>query len=773
MTPTQRARVVVLVWLGVMGVLVLGLMREARLGGSLTAFLPRSGSIVQRALVQGLHKGEAARLLLVSITGATAAARERASAALVPLLHRHSRCFTLIANGGHGTTRGFTRFLFRHRYLLAPRTSWSVAALHADLERALAVLASPAGLGAGRMLADPTGAFMASVKPWLRNTGPATQDGVWVSRHHKAALLLVETRQSGFSVAAQRRAVALVRQAFAQVAAKTTLHLELGGTGAITVAANDRVARNAQVLTIIDVLLVAAILLFVYRSWPPLVASLVPLVTGGLTAALTAALLFTHLTVTTLGFGTMLIGVAMDYPAYVLLHTGRSEHVAAAARRVGPALMLAMAAMVIGFATMTVSHLAGLVQLGVFASVGLVAAALAARFLLPLMMPTWTQGSSLAVFDQRAHVAMGVLRRGGWVVIVACIAAVLFLAAEGRRVWDNHVSALSPAPPALMRQTGALAREFGVPGLSSLLVIVGSNRQVVLARSAALVPTLVQLRKAGALTGFDLAERYLPSAAVQRRRQRALPTRAQLAARLRVASRGLPFRLRSFRPFLRAVHAARVAPVLTYAALPPAIRARIAALLTTIHGHSVAFVHLTGVRKPAAIVRALAQSGVKDVHFVKVKRAVGRLLGRYRNALLWHSAWAVLFIALVLTWGLRSFVGTLRLLLPMGAAVLVTCAFLVLIGHGLTLLNVVALLLIVGLGMGYALFLGDNGLIHGRRAVAPWVCAATTMTGFGVMAFAQVPLLQSVGLTVSVGALLALLFTAAWSRPDGNSGSGV
>ena len=770
MTPTKRARGVLIVWLGIMGLLLFGLMKEARLGGSLTAFLPRSGSIVQRALVQGLHKGEAARLLLLSVTGATATAREQASGALAALLRVHQRRFTLIANGGHRTTRGFTHFLFQHRYLLAPRTSWSVAALRADLKRVLAILASPALLGAGHLLADPTGAFMTAAKPWLGDAGPSRQDGVWVSRHHKAALLLVETRQSGFSVSAQKRAVALVRHAFARVAAGTSLRLELGGTGAITVAANDRVARNAQVLTVIDVLLVAAILLFVYRSWPPLVASLVPLVTGGLTAALAVALLFTHLTVTTLGFGTMLIGVAMDYPAYVLLHTGPGESVAGAARRVGPALMLAMAAMVIGFATMTVSHLAGLVQLGVFASVGLIAAALAARFVLPLMMPAWTQGGSLAAFDQRARTVMGTLRRGAWVVIVAAGLAVVFLAAEGGRIWDNHVSALSPAPPALMRQTGVLAREFGVPGLSSLLVIVGADRQMVLARQAALMPTLVGLRKAGALTGFDFAERYLPSVAVQRRRQQALPPRAVLRARLRAASRGLPFRLRSLRPFVSAVQAARVAQPLRYAALPPAIRTRIAALLTTIHGHSVGFVHLTGVRKPALIAPALAHSGVKDVHFVVVKRAVGNLLARYRDALLRHSAWAALFMALVIAWGLRSAVGTLRLLLPMGAAVLVTCAFLVLTGPGLTLLNVVALLLIIGLGMGYALFLGDNGLIQGRRAVAPWVCAATTMTGFGVMAFAQVPLLQSVGLTVSVGAFLALIFTAAWSRPDETRG---
>jgi len=99
----------------------------------------------------------------------------------------------------------------------------------------------------------------------------------------------------------------------------------------------------------------------------------------------------------------------------------------------------------------------------------------------------------------------------------------------------------------------------------------------------------------------------------------------------------------------------------------------------------------------------------------------------------------------------------------LAAAIVTTCALLVMTGPGLTLLNLVALLLIAGLGMGYALFLGEHGLIAERRPLAPWVCAATTITGFGVMATAPVAMLRSVGLTVSLGALLALLFTAAWS----------
>ncbi|MHB8253564.1 MAG: MMPL family transporter [Acidiferrobacter sp.] len=772
MTTSLRARWVVAIWLGVVTVLLLGLIREARWGGSLTAFLPRTGSVVQRALVHGLHKGEASRLLLLSVQGGVVNARLEASKTLAHVLRAHHKQFALVANGGRKTARGFTHFLFRYRYLLAPKSAWSTVSLRAALKRDLVFFESPAGLSAGPVLADPTGAFMTAAKPWLRSSGPPTQQGVWVSRDHKAALLLVETRQSGFSVDAQNRAVATIQSAFQQVARGTALTLRLGGTGAITVAANKRVADNAKILTIIDILLVAAILLFVYRSWQPLLASVVPLVTGAIAATTAAALVFPDVTVTTLGFGTMLIGVAMDYPAYVLLHTGPKESVVLAARRVSRALTLAMVAMVIGFATMLVSRLSGLVQLGVFASVGLVAAALAARFLLPLMMPAWTQGGGLALWDGRARRASLVLRRFRGLVVVLAVLAAGVLWREAGHVWDNHLSALSPAPHALMMQTGALAREFGVPGLSSLLVIVGPDQETVLARSVALMPTLVGLRSAGQIKDFDLAARYLPSVAAQKRRQHALPTRAVLVRRLTKASRGLPFRQRAFLPFLDAVQWSRQARPLQLADLPAGMRTKIGALLMTIHGQAVAFVHLTGVRDPAQVAAAVARSGVKDAHYVTVKTQVAQLLARYRNALLRHSLVAGLLMAIVIGLGLRSLSGALRLLLPMAAAILVSCAILVLVGPGLTLLNVVALLLIAGLGMGYALFMGDNGLIAGRRASAPWVCAATTITGFGVMALAQVQLLRSVGLTVSIGALLALIFTAAWSRSSDDSGRG-
>ena len=104
MNARPLAFTVTAVWLAALAILAALIVHTARFGGSLTAFLPRSGSTVQRALVHGLHKGTASRLLLLAIRGGTGVARARASRALTRRLRRDTRDFALVANSGSSVT---------------------------------------------------------------------------------------------------------------------------------------------------------------------------------------------------------------------------------------------------------------------------------------------------------------------------------------------------------------------------------------------------------------------------------------------------------------------------------------------------------------------------------------------------------------------------------------------------------------------------------------------------------------------------------------------
>lgn len=83
--------------------------------------------------------------------------------------------------------------------------------------------------------------------------------------------------------------------------------------------------------------------------------------------------------------------------------------------------------------------------------------------------------------------------------------------------------------------------------------------------------------------------------------------------------------------------------------------------------------------------------------------------------------------------------------------------------HGsLTVIHLVALLLVLGLGLDYALFLSRVESVHEQRATdkGVLVCAVSTTLAFGILALSSIPLLRFLGLTVAIGS--ASSFLIAW-----------
>jgi predicted exporter len=115
--------------------------------------------------------------------------------------------------------------------------------------------------------------------------------------------------------------------------------------------------------------------------------------------------------------------------------------------------------------------------------------------------------------------------------------------------------------------------------------------------------------------------------------------------------------------------------------------------------------------------------------------------------------------------GLRSARQVARVMTPVLCSVATTAAALAVFGVRLNLFHLVSLLLVLGIGVNYALFFNreiDDPEERRRNRLALVVCNLTTVCSFGVLAFADNPVLRSIGLTVSLGAFLSLLY--AWMR---------
>lgn len=250
----------------------------------LTFFLPRRPGLLDTLLVQQMREGPASRLLMIAMEGGEEARRAEASRQLADALRGNPR-FASIGNGADPQTLAdLERRLFPYRYVLSPAVQpghFATPALRAALTERLTELATPTGaLGKAWLTRDPTGEWPRLLAGWLAVDGPALRRGVWFSPDGRRALLLARTQASGFDLGAQAEALTAVRQAFQALPSAAGLRLVLGGAGAMGVAADVRITRDAARLSAINGLLVTALIFGVYRSWPAAASTASPWVSA-------------------------------------------------------------------------------------------------------------------------------------------------------------------------------------------------------------------------------------------------------------------------------------------------------------------------------------------------------------------------------------------------------------------------------------------------------------------------------------------------------------
>ncbi|KVA33948.1 hypothetical protein WI44_05915 [Burkholderia cepacia] len=787
-TLRQRA---VLVWL--LALVACGVaIGRAHFTADLSAFLPSSPSAGQRVLVDQLRDGIVSRLILVAIDGGDAATRAALSRRVAGTLRADPQ-FAAVHNGEASNDARDRQFIFDHRYLLSPAVTpqrFSADGLHQALGDSLDLLSSSAGLVAKAMLPrDPTGEVAALVDQLDGAAQPASRDGVWVSRDGTRAVLVVQTAAAGSDTDAQARAIDAVRRAFAtakQAVPNAAATLAMTGPGVFSVDTRDTIRHDVERLSTASVVLIVALLLTLYRSPRTLALGLLPVLTGVAAGIAAVSVAFGTVHGLTLGFGTTLIGEAVDYSIYLFVQSAQAGTRGAArpadATRAWvaaywPTIRLGVLTSVCGFASMLFSGFPGLVQLGLYSIVGLTAAALVTRFVLPHL-----RGEHVAIRDvsrigavlARAADAAPRLR---WPLAVLVIAAGATLVLHRDGLWSRELAALSPVPAQAQALDARLRADVGAPDVRYLVVIAAPTEQAALERAERVAAQLQPLVDRGALAGFETPARFLPSDAAQRARLASLPDAEVLAARMRDAVANQPIAVRPdlFAPFIADVEAARHARLLTRADLRGTSMAlAVDALLTERDGRWSAMLPLRApdaarTAQPALsldatpIRAAVARAGVPDALFVDMKAEADRLYVNYVHEDIRLSLAGFAAIAVLLLIALRSPRRVVRALAPLVAAVLVVTAGFALAGVPLTILHLVGMLLIVAVGSNYALFFckrDDAQPVTPHTLVSLLIANLATVAGFGLLALSRVPLLETFGLTVGPGAMLALAFAA-------------
>ena len=767
----KGGRAIVAIWLLVLFACGFWLQRHLSVATDLTVFLPPSSSPVQRLLLTQLREGPASRLILIALDGAETAALARASMGLSDRLKKDG-LFSFVSNGSTSETRKERQLLFDHRYLLSPGVDaerFSVDGLRSALLESLELLGSPAGLLVRPTLAaDPTGEVRAIARLLLPEGAPAKRHGVWFSGDGKRALLVAETRATGFDVEGQERAIHAIEYAFGRLEPKGA-RIELAGPGVFAAQSRATIVAEAWRLSMLAAILVLGILSAAYRSIAPVATSMLPVVTGLTVGVTVVGVAFGAVHGITLAFGATLIGVAVDYPSYLFAQTAYAERLERTAHRIGPTLRLAVLTTAMGSLAMALSSFTGLAQLGVLTIAGVTAAGATARYVLPSILP-FSLHLRTARMAPNTLILPETLRRVAAALAVGLVVAGLGIIwwAHGR-LWNDDLASLAPVPAATKERDRALRSELGAPDVRYMLVARGTDREGVLRQSESLDVFLLQATAKGWLAGFDLPSRYLPSRKTQEARRAALPERVALARNLEEASRDLPFRPALFAPFLEAVERARSGPLVDLATYrSSALERKIESLLLHDADGWIVLAPLRGVLDPDRVGSEGERAGFR---FIDLKADSNRLVSGYRRESLQLIALGLLCIAALLVVSLRSATRAIRVLTPALGAVVLVVAILLLSGNRISLFNLVALLLVVGIALNYALFFERpqrDASERARTQLALLVCGGTTLSAFGCLALSALPVLHAIGITVALGSLLSLALAAAFAGRPAN-----
>ena len=755
-------------WLAVLLLLGAYVQRALTVSSDLRLFLPEPRNARQALLLDEIGQGPASSLLIVSVSGAPPEVLAGITTAMASDL-RSDPVFRVVSNGNESESR-IPETLLPYRYLLSSsfdEQPLDAERLQQELRNRLMDLSSPAApLLEPWISRDPTLEVARLARSWQPETEPRRIDDAWFTSDGRTALLLAQTTGGGFDPGRQRVAMQALRTAFDRARGSSGALMTITGAGAYSVMMEERTRAEATVIGIVDTLAMLALLVLAYRSGTAVALGTLPLLSGGIAGLAAVGAVYGAVHGITLAFGFTLIGVAQDYPIHLLSHQRRGTPPLATARAIWPTLATGVAGTCIAYLAFLFSGVNGLAQLAVFAIAGLAVASITTRLLLPRLMDEDATDRADSPGLARLWSSLASLPRPRWLAPALAIGCVGILFAARGPMWENDLGALTPVPRSLLELDARLRTELGAPDMRYLMVVVAPTAESALRRCEALAPRLADLVQQGKLSGYGQPARYLPSVATQQRRQAALPDDAELRADLEVATAGTPFRPGTFDQFISEVDAARRLPALTPGMLAGTpLEAPVGALLRPSGDHWVALVTLRGVRDPDAL-EAVAAGG--SAVLLDLKTASEELVVAQRERILTSLALAGALLVAVVWIALRSGARMLRVLQPVALSTLLVLTALHASGSAISLFGLIALVLAAGLGLDYALFFehasGDRRE-QLRTLHAVIVCSISTFVVFAVLAASSLPVLRSIGVTVTLGVVANFLLALLLTRP--------
>jgi predicted exporter len=538
---------------------------------------------------------------------------------------------------------------------------------------------------------------------------------------------------------------------------RTSPDLTILRTGAVFYSRDSATEAMNETSTIgfVSIVGTLALILLVFRGLRPILLGFMAISVGVLCAFVGTVLLFGSIHVVALLFGVSLIGVSVDYSLQYFCEYFDDDAPTPELRlgRVLPGVALGIVTTLIGYCTLLLAPFPGLRQVATFSVIGLAASVLTVLLWYPILDTKSPPSGDRRFVDLASRHwqfwELPTFHRARIAAIVTCVAAALLGLFFLRT--DDDVRHLQSLSPDLKRQEAEIERLTGTTAGTQFLLVQGANDEALLETEEKLTGRLATARRNGALAGSISTAQFVPSIARQKDNRALARERLiepYLTGYLEKIGYDGTVDLTPSNRFLVPVGLPRTGPL-----------SLLSILDVSSPGHPAHVVLLQGVKDAPAIGAAI--SGIPDVQLVSLTDDWTRLFSDYRRYAIALLALSAVLMYPLLAWRYGA-MRALRVLAPSLVAVALTPPLTALAGVTFTFFNAMALVLVLSVGVDYAVFCCEtSGARKPVTALAIALAALSTILAFGMLAFSRVFAVHAFGMTMLVGTTLAFLFAPA------------
>ena len=652
--------------------------------------------------------------------------------------------------------------------LLAP------AELRRILAEDLKVVQGLEGIGQADLIArDPLGLrnlVLSRMSQLLPSRDAQLHRGKLISRDGGHLLVIAELKGSATDTTYSRAIPPLINTLGEKLNSQVQprgIRFTLTPAGAYRAALdNENAARRDMRTAIVLTTLGIAFLLIV--TFPrPLVGllALLPSTAGAIFALLVCSFLFSSLSILAVSFGGAIMAFTVDLGIAYLLFLDRPCEVSGrqAAREVQAAEILAALTTIGGFLLLLLSRFRVLAEIGVFAALGVTFTFLFVHWIFPRIFPVMPP--ALKTRDPwLSRILDRIALSGGKAKLVAVALFFGVMLCFARPVFQVDISAMNSLSEESIAAEKTLQRVWGDLTSRVYLMIEGGSLADLQAKSDRLAGMLRDDLNRGTVgAAFALSDLF-PGEALARSHAadwRAFwtPGRvAELRREFNRAAREMGFAPDAFGAFVNSLSEAPPAA----AAIPE----KFAGLLG-IAAEKSSRVQVSMVTPGPAydagpfFARYAATNLVSVFDAALFSRRLGEVLVSIFTEIALITGFGIVLVVFVffLDWRL-----SLIVLAPVAFALVCTLGTLKLLGHPVDIPGIMLWIVIMGMGIDYGIYyvcayqryLDERHPFMGLIRQAMFLAGATTLIGFGVLAFAQHAVLKSIGLTSLLGIAYSL-----------------